>query len=58
MHISRKSFVLFLLPVLIACQQEWNELVINSPDFKLQLIFNMEDDGKPTYTLSMNGKPV
>ena len=58
MHISRKIFVLLLLPALMTCQQEWNELVINSPDFKLQLIFNMEKDGKPVYTLSMNGKPV
>ncbi len=57
MHISRTFFILLLVPVLFACKQEWNELAINSPDFKLQLIFRLES-GKPVYTLTLNGKPV
>ena len=43
--------------VLFNCREEWNEIAINSPDFKLQLIFYL-DEGKPVYSLNHNGKPV
>lgn len=51
-----------LFPVLIsillfACTEVWDEIALNSPNMKLQLIFTL-DDGRPVYTLSKNGKPV
>ena len=56
MRINRIFVILTLILVLSACKQEWNELAINSPDFKLQLIFHLTD-GKPVYRLNYKGNP-
>jgi len=49
--------VLLIVSMLFSCKQEWNEIAISSPDSKLQLIFDL-NNGKPTYKLNLNGKPI
>lgn len=57
MHFIRIIIIMFLASAFLSCKQEWNELTINSPDFKLQLIFDLKE-GKPVYSVTRNGKPL
>jgi hypothetical protein len=57
MKTSRAILFCFLLASIFACKPEKEEVVINSPDLKLQLIFKLEH-GNPSYRLMLNGKPV
>jgi len=57
MKIGNLLLILFLIPILLSCEQVWDEVAVSSPDLKLQLIFHLVE-GKPTYELILNGKPV
>ena len=51
-----RFLVISTIPLLIlSCTQDWDEIVVSSPDYKLQLIFNLEN-GVPSYKLNRNGK--
>jgi alpha-glucosidase len=57
MKTIRILFILPLLLILLACKPGKQEVAINSPNLRLQLIFKLED-GNPSYRLLLNGKPV
>ncbi|MBN1596870.1 MAG: glycoside hydrolase family 97 protein [Bacteroidales bacterium] len=44
--------------IIVSCTREWDEIAISSPDYRLQLIFNLEYGGVPYYKLNRNGSPV
>lgn len=46
-----------LVVLLFSCSQEWDEIALNSPDLRLQLIFQLHE-GRPSYHLMYNGNPV
>lgn len=55
----RSTIIYTLLIFLLsgACNSRTDDMVIDSPDFKLQLVFSLEN-GQPAYSLNKNGKPV
>lgn len=57
MRIIQYIFLLLAGLSFFACEQEWSEIAVNSPDYKLQLVFYLKD-GKPLYKLSYADKQV
>ena len=57
MKTYRTLLLLAAFLIILACEKEWDQVVVSSPDYRLQLIFKL-DGGIPVYSLNLNGKPL